>query len=255
MMAEFRPYGAQRWWVPVRPAPFSLVLRQSRWRSTPHVQPQFACGRSPVAGARRGAGAGDHHCRAAAGDAPCRLRGGHRAPARARTRARPPLSAYSCSLRRSPRWAGRAWGMPTTLGLAVLVSPKRSRARIIRRSALRSASPRAYWAGAPQRFRHAGLRLEPHHPSSSTDGLCRGCQAVQAAGLGLYLAIRDRAALAAVIAGWRQSLGAELFGTRSLRRASSSRSNPCSQPRPCARWGDQVPISRAPPATGCSARR
>jgi drug/metabolite transporter (DMT)-like permease len=61
-------------------------------------------------------------------------------------------------------------------------------------------------------FRHACLALEPHHPIVSALTSVAVAQAAQAFGLTLYLAVRDRAALAAVIAGWRQSLAAGACG-------------------------------------------
>jgi drug/metabolite transporter (DMT)-like permease len=61
-------------------------------------------------------------------------------------------------------------------------------------------------------FRHAGLALEPRHPVFSAVASVAIVQAVQALFLTLYLAVRDRAALAAVVAGWRESLAAGLCG-------------------------------------------
>jgi drug/metabolite transporter (DMT)-like permease len=61
-------------------------------------------------------------------------------------------------------------------------------------------------------FRHAGLELEPRHPVFAALASVAVVQAAQALVLTLFLAARDRGALAAVIAGWRQSLGAGLCG-------------------------------------------
>jgi drug/metabolite transporter (DMT)-like permease len=61
-------------------------------------------------------------------------------------------------------------------------------------------------------FRHSGLALEPHHPVCSALVSVVVVQAVQAGGLTAILAARDRGALRAVIAGWRESLGAGLCG-------------------------------------------
>jgi drug/metabolite transporter (DMT)-like permease len=61
-------------------------------------------------------------------------------------------------------------------------------------------------------FRHAALSLEPHHRLFAAVVSVGVVQTAQAAALSAYLALRDRAALAAVIAGWRQSLGAGLCG-------------------------------------------
>ncbi len=61
-------------------------------------------------------------------------------------------------------------------------------------------------------FRHAGLALEPSHPVFSAVASVAIVQAAQAFFLTLCLALRDRGALAAVIAGWRESLAAGLCG-------------------------------------------
>ncbi|MHA6720224.1 EamA/RhaT family transporter [Sphingomonas sp. RS6] len=61
-------------------------------------------------------------------------------------------------------------------------------------------------------FRHAGLALEPAHPFFAATASLTIVQAVQAAVLGAILAWRDPAALCAVLAGWRGSLGAGAFG-------------------------------------------
>ncbi|MEP9357395.1 DMT family transporter [Sphingomonas sp. KR3-1] len=107
-------------------------------------------------------------------------------------------------------WVGVA---VTTFGLAVLVWPRRIEgAHHPVLGVTYGVLSGLLFGFALNAFRHAGLRLEPHHPWFSAMACVAIVQAVQAVGLGLYLAIRDRAALAAVIAGWRQSLGAGLFG-------------------------------------------
>jgi drug/metabolite transporter (DMT)-like permease len=60
--------------------------------------------------------------------------------------------------------------------------------------------------------RHAGLALEPRHPVVSALACVAVVQAVQTLGLTVFLGLRDRNALRAVLAGWRQSLGAGLCG-------------------------------------------
>jgi drug/metabolite transporter (DMT)-like permease len=107
-------------------------------------------------------------------------------------------------------WAGVA---VTTLGLAVLVWPKKIEgAHHPVLGVTYGVLSGLLFGFALNAFRHAGLRLEAHHPWFSAMACVAIVQAVQAAGLGLYLAVRDRAALVAVIRGWRQSLGAGLFG-------------------------------------------
>ena len=61
-------------------------------------------------------------------------------------------------------------------------------------------------------FRRTGLALEPHHPIYAALVSVMVVQAMQAAGLGAWLAVRDRQALAAVARGWRQSLAAGFCG-------------------------------------------
>jgi len=61
-------------------------------------------------------------------------------------------------------------------------------------------------------FRHAVLVLEPRHPAFAALTTVAVAQGLQAAGLIIWLAFRDRSALRAVMGGWRASLGAGLFG-------------------------------------------
>jgi drug/metabolite transporter (DMT)-like permease len=61
-------------------------------------------------------------------------------------------------------------------------------------------------------YREANLAIDPHHAVFAAVVTTSTTQAMQAAGLSLYLAIRDRAALKAVVAAWRSSLGAGFFG-------------------------------------------
>jgi drug/metabolite transporter (DMT)-like permease len=61
-------------------------------------------------------------------------------------------------------------------------------------------------------FRHAVLVLEPHHPAFAALATVAVAQGLQAGGLIIWLAIRDRSALRAVASGWRASQGAGLFG-------------------------------------------
>lgn len=107
-------------------------------------------------------------------------------------------------------WTGVA---VTTFGLALLVWPKKIEGAHHPVLGVTCGVLSGLLFGfALNAFRHAGLRLEPHHPWFSAMACVAIVQAVQASGLGLYLAIRDRAALVAVARGWRQSLGAGLFG-------------------------------------------
>lgn len=106
------------------------------------------------------------------------------------------------------------WGVAvTTIGLALLVWPRRTggEERPVLGVSLGIASGLLF-GFALNAFRHAGLRLEAHHPLFSAMASVAIVQAVQAAGLAAYLLWRDRPALVAVLRGWRESLGAGLFG-------------------------------------------
>ncbi|WP_213979980.1 DMT family transporter [Sphingomonas sp. dw_22] len=107
-------------------------------------------------------------------------------------------------------WAGVA---VTTAGLAVLVWPRRieGAAHPVLGVSLGIASGLCF-GFALNAFRHAGLHMEPQHPFFAAMASVAIVQAVQAAVLTLYLGVRDPDALRAVMAGWRQSLGAGLFG-------------------------------------------
>ena len=61
-------------------------------------------------------------------------------------------------------------------------------------------------------FRHAGLALEPHHPIYSAIFSVAAAQGAQAATLLVWLMLRDRKALRAIVAAWRESLAAGFFG-------------------------------------------
>lgn len=101
----------------------------------------------------------------------------------------------------------------TTAGLAVLVWPERIGGEgRMGAGVLFGAASGLLFGLALNGFRHAGLALEPHHPFFAAMASVAIVQAVQTIGLGLYLAWRDPAALRAVIAGWRGSLGAGFCG-------------------------------------------
>ena len=107
-------------------------------------------------------------------------------------------------------WSGVAL---TTLGLAILVWPRRTGGaqKPVSGVALGIVSGLLF-GFALNAFRHAGLRLEPQHPFFAAVASVAIVQAVQAGALILYLLWRDRPALVAVVTGWRESFGAGLFG-------------------------------------------
>lgn len=107
-------------------------------------------------------------------------------------------------------WLGVA---VTTAGLAVLVWPRDvgGEGRLLPGVVFGTLSGLLFGL-ALNGFRHAGLALEPDHPFFAAVTTVTLVQAVQTLGLGAFLLWRDPGALRAVIAGWRGSLGAGLFG-------------------------------------------
>jgi drug/metabolite transporter (DMT)-like permease len=105
-------------------------------------------------------------------------------------------------------WAG---GLIATLGLAILTWP---RGEVVMRKGAVSAGlgSGAIFALSANCFRQASLAFDPAHPAASAFVTVMVVQAIQTVALTSYLAWRDRAALRAVIAAWRQSLGAGFCG-------------------------------------------
>jgi len=69
-----------------------------------------------------------------------------------------------------------------------------------------------FFAASSNLYRHASLDLDAHHPAFAGLTTVVAVQAIQTAGLTLWLALRDRPALVAVVKGWRSSIGAGFFG-------------------------------------------
>jgi drug/metabolite transporter (DMT)-like permease len=61
-------------------------------------------------------------------------------------------------------------------------------------------------------YRQAGLAMDAHHPLFAAAATVAATQGMQSLGLGLLLAVWDRAALRSVFAAWRQSLSAGFCG-------------------------------------------
>lgn len=109
----------------------------------------------------------------------------------------------------------RAWigVFVTTAGLAVLTWPSR------RATGPKPLSGALYGLGSGlcfglslNAFRHASIALEPHATVFAALMTVAIVQALQSAGLSLFLIITDRPAMHAVIKSWKQSLGAGFTG-------------------------------------------
>jgi drug/metabolite transporter (DMT)-like permease len=113
-------------------------------------------------------------------------------------------------------WAGV---VITTIGLAILTWPSK-RSPPSGPSMPRAASGAVFgivsglfFGFSLNAFRHAALGLDAAHPVYAAIVSVSVVQAMQAAALTLVLFVRDRAALAAVLRNWRQSLGAGACGS------------------------------------------
>lgn len=106
-------------------------------------------------------------------------------------------------------WAGVA---ATTLGLAVLSWPKAEMDKATRLGALFGLASGLAFGVTLNAYRQAGVALEPAHPIYAATASVCVAQALQSLGLGAFLAATRPAALRAVAASWRQSLGAGFCG-------------------------------------------
>jgi drug/metabolite transporter (DMT)-like permease len=127
-----------------------------------------------------------------------------------------PLSAVVGLMVFHDALGGRAWVgvLVTTGGLVVLTWPVRRPGgpRPLSGSAFGLLSGLCFGFSL-NAFRHAALALEPRHPAFAALACVAVVQAAQALALTAILALYDRQSLSAVIAGWRESLGAGLFGS------------------------------------------
>lgn len=107
-----------------------------------------------------------------------------------------------------------AWGgvAITTLGLAVLTWPKGASGPQPLSGALFGLVSGLCFGFSLNAYRHAELALEPRAHFLAAITCVTVAQALQSAGLTLVLALRRPEALRAVVASWRQSLGAGLCG-------------------------------------------
>jgi drug/metabolite transporter (DMT)-like permease len=106
-------------------------------------------------------------------------------------------------------WSGVAL---TTAGLLALTWPKQAAGPQPLSGAAFGLLSGLCFGVSLNAIRHAALALEPRHPIYAAIVCLVVVQALQTLGLVLWLAARDRAALRAVRAAWRQSLAAGLCG-------------------------------------------
>lgn len=107
-------------------------------------------------------------------------------------------------------WAGVALA---TAGLGVLTWPKRGGGEGAFSGALLGLASGFAFAIALNTYRRAGLLLEPEHPIYAAVATVCLVQAFQTALLAGLLAVFRPSALVAVLAAWRQSLGAGFCGS------------------------------------------
>jgi drug/metabolite transporter (DMT)-like permease len=107
-----------------------------------------------------------------------------------------------------------AWGgvAVTTVGLLVLTWPKGATGEQPVSGAAFGLLSGLFFGFSLNAFRHAALAMDPQHPLYAAVASVAVVQAMQAAGLSIWLGLRDRKALAAVAKGWRPSVGAGFCG-------------------------------------------
>jgi len=100
----------------------------------------------------------------------------------------------------------------TTAGLAVLTWPKHATGPKPISGGFFGLLSGLCFGFSLNAYRHAEIALEPHHPIYGAVVSVALAQAMQSVVLTAVLALRDPAALRAVIKGWRESLAAGLCG-------------------------------------------
>jgi len=125
-----------------------------------------------------------------------------------------PLAAILGLVIYHDRLSGLAWGgvAVTTAGLAVLTWPKDATGPQPVSGGAFGLLSGLFFGFSLNAFRHATLALDAAHPLFAAVASVSLVQAMQAVVLTVWLGLRDRKALRAVAAGWRQSLGAGLCG-------------------------------------------
>lgn len=105
-------------------------------------------------------------------------------------------------------WAG---GLIATAGLAALTWP-RGEVTMRKGAVVFGLGSGAIFALSANCFRQASLTFDPAHAAASAFVTVMVVQAIQTVALGSWLAWRNPDALKAVVAAWRQSLGAGFCG-------------------------------------------
>ena len=106
-------------------------------------------------------------------------------------------------------WVGVA---ATTAGLAILSWPKADAEKGAGRGALFGLASGLAFGVTLNAYRQAGVALDPAHPLYAATASVCVAQTLQSLGLLIFLGATRPAALRAVMASWRQSLGAGFFG-------------------------------------------
>ncbi len=106
-------------------------------------------------------------------------------------------------------WVGVA---ATTVGLAILSWPKADAEKGAGRGALFGLASGLAFGVTLNAYRQAGVALDPAHPIYAATASVCVAQTLQSLGLLIFLGLTRPAALRAVMASWRQSLGAGFFG-------------------------------------------
>ena len=107
------------------------------------------------------------------------------------------------------KWIGLAL---TCVGLVVLGLPRKLEGRGVAAAAVLGVLAGAGFALSSNVYRQAGHAVAPGHPVAAAQITLLAAQVMQASSLTAWLAARDRAALRAVVRGWRSSLGAGFLG-------------------------------------------
>ena len=106
-------------------------------------------------------------------------------------------------------WAGIAL---VTASLLAISWPRQVNGIADAGGALYGLASGAFYGVALNAYRKANLAIDPHHAMFAAVVTTSSTQAMQAAVLTAYLAVRDRGSLRAVLGAWRSSLGAGFYG-------------------------------------------